>query len=222
MPRKASQRDDLGEVDFTPFYEGLMRNWSNFIYHHNYLNNLLDVGITLLKFGRAGQPHEKIFTLTRDNRFIVWLGAAMSWKFGRECEGRLYKLNLIIYNILISFLSLFFSSFFNLVDLERVKRVQLGQSTVPFSLQEKVYGIAHERSISVIYTNDDGEETSLDLLSPNDFVLKYINRCIRKAVSNIEYDKKHISKEKRFLKAKWEGQIAIIQYETILNLFNFY
>ena len=127
-----------------------------------------------------------------------------------------------MHNTLTSYLSLLLLLFFNLVDLERVKRVQLGQSTVPFSLQEKVYGIAHERSISIIYSNEDGEETSLDLLSPNDFVLKYINRCIRKAVSNIEYDKKHISKEKRFLKAKWEGQITIIQYESILNSFSFF
>ena len=68
-----------------------------------------------------------------------------------------------------------------------------------------MYGIAASRSISIIYTDDDGNETSLDLLSPNDFVLKYIERCVRKAVHMIEYDKKNISAEKRFLKAKWEG-----------------
>ena len=41
----------------------------------------------MLKFGRAGQPHEKVLTLSKDNRYLVWIAEFFCLKFGKECEG---------------------------------------------------------------------------------------------------------------------------------------
>lgn len=152
-PREAVK--DGVEIDFTPFEEG----------------------IKMLKFGRGGSPHEKMFTLWQ-NRYIQWYAKKNCLKFGRLCE----------------------------VDLERVVRVQLGQATVPFSRMEKTFGVpnAIERSLSLIYINIYGKETSLDIICGNKFILKYIYRSIQKCVASIEYNKIHTSVEKRFLKDKWE------------------
>ena len=157
MPRKNASKkvDDEGVVDFSNFYKG----------------------ISLLKFGKKGDPHEKIFTLTRDNRFIVWLANFWSWKWGAECE----------------------------CDLTRVRRIQLGQSTEQFERFDHIYGIARDRSLSIIYLNEDSEEVSLDLLAPNEFILSYIHRCIKSAIVELEYERTHMSIEKRYLKAKWEN-----------------
>jgi phosphatidylinositol phospholipase C delta len=91
------------------------------------------------------------------------------------------------------------------VDLEKVVRVQVGQMTAPFVTHAKTFEGASDRSISVIYTDDIGVETSLDLLAPNDHVFKYINRVIRKVVADLNEEKRTASVEKRYLKAKWEA-----------------
>ena len=62
-------------------------------------------------------------------------------------------------------------NFHILVDLEAVKRIQLGQATTPFLTHTGIFGKAVERSISIIYINQNGKETSLDLVSEN-FILK--------------------------------------------------
>ena len=144
---------------------------------HNIIVLLFLVGIKLLKFGRGGQPHEKLFTLFM-NRYIQWYAKKNCLKFGRLCE----------------------------VDLERVLRVQLGQATVPFSRMEKTFGVpsAQERSLSIIYIDAYGKETSLDVICANKFILKYVYRSIQKCVSAIEYEKSHTSVERRYLKDRWE------------------
>ena len=156
MPRKNANKktDEEGIVDFTAFYDG----------------------ISLLKFGKKGDPHEKIFTLTKDNRYIVWLANFWSWKWGAECE----------------------------CDLTRVRRIQLGQSTEQFERFDYIYGIAKDRSLSIIYLNEDSEEVSLDLLAANEFICSYVHRCVKRAIIELEYERTHMSIEKRYLKAKWE------------------
>lgn len=131
----------------------------------------------MLKFGRSGSPHEKNFTLSQ-NRYIQWYAKKNSFKFGRLCE----------------------------VDLERILRVQLGQATVPFSRMEKTFGVPStiERSLSIIYVNSQGKETSLDVICANKFILKYVYRALLKCVAIIDYERTHTSVEKRYLKDKWE------------------
>lgn len=34
--------------------------------------HLVDSGVTLLKFGRSGKPHERVFRLSHDHRFLKW------------------------------------------------------------------------------------------------------------------------------------------------------
>lgn len=33
---------------------------------------LVERGVTLLKFGRSGKPHERVFKLSHDHRYLKW------------------------------------------------------------------------------------------------------------------------------------------------------
>lgn len=35
-------------------------------------SHLVNSGVTLLKFGRSGKPHERVFRLSHDHRFLKW------------------------------------------------------------------------------------------------------------------------------------------------------
>jgi len=107
----------------------------------------------------------------------VWRAGTWCYKFGRECE----------------------------VDLEKVVRIQVGQMTAPFIAQKATFGPAEDRSLSVIYTDEDAKERSLDILAPNEHVFKYVNRVLRKVVADLNEEKLKTSVEKRYLKAKWEA-----------------
>lgn len=48
---------------------------------------LVDPGITMLKFGKGGQPHERLFRLTGDLRYLSWTAGWLSTKFGSKCQG---------------------------------------------------------------------------------------------------------------------------------------
>lgn len=34
--------------------------------------HLVERGVTLLKFGRSGKPHERVFKLSHDHRYLKW------------------------------------------------------------------------------------------------------------------------------------------------------
>jgi hypothetical protein len=50
---------------------------------------LIHPGITMLKFGRTGKPHERHFKLSRDLRFLAWRSGWFSSKYGAKCLGKL-------------------------------------------------------------------------------------------------------------------------------------
>lgn len=54
-----------GEPDLTILYDGTM----------------------LLKFGRKGQAHERLFRLTQDNRYIVWKSNIFAFKRAEDSRG---------------------------------------------------------------------------------------------------------------------------------------
>lgn len=43
---------------------------------------MINKGITLLKFGRGGKPHERLFKLSGDRRFLKWYSGWLSGKLG--------------------------------------------------------------------------------------------------------------------------------------------
>ena len=44
-------------------------------------------GVTMLKMGRRGPAHEKLFRLSGDKRYVIWEGRWFSTKLGRKCRG---------------------------------------------------------------------------------------------------------------------------------------
>ena len=95
-------------------------------------------GVTMLKMGRSGPAHEKLFQLSADKRFVVWTGRWFSPKFGAICK----------------------------VDIEKVIRLQSGQMTYKFERLAHIFGLAKEKSFSIIYSDQRGDEQSLDLIAP--------------------------------------------------------
>ena len=49
---------------------------------------LVDPGITMLKFGQGGTPHERLFKLSGDLRYLSWSAGWFSAKLGGKCQGR--------------------------------------------------------------------------------------------------------------------------------------
>jgi hypothetical protein len=43
-------------------------------------------GITMLKFGKRGPAHEKLFKLSGDKRYVMWDGRWFSPKLGKKCK----------------------------------------------------------------------------------------------------------------------------------------
>lgn len=49
---------------------------------------LVDPGITMLKFGKSGTPHERLFKLSGDLRYLSWNGGWFCSKLGGKCQGK--------------------------------------------------------------------------------------------------------------------------------------
>lgn len=71
MPRrtvgKSSDKKDTETFDFLP---------------------MVQVGITMLKFGRSGKPHERLFKLSEDLRFLKWYSGWFTSKVGMKSIGK--------------------------------------------------------------------------------------------------------------------------------------
>ena len=90
----------------------------------------------VLKFGRGGTPHERLIRITGNLRFLYWEAGWFCRKLGQKCT----------------------------LDLERVTRIMTGQSTVPFQRWQARYGFADSKSLSFIYVQENGQETSFDIV----------------------------------------------------------
>ena len=53
-----------------------------------------------------------------------------------------------------------------IVDMEKVIRLQSGQMTYKFERLSHIFGLAKEKSFSIIYADENGQEMSLDLIAP--------------------------------------------------------
>ena len=51
---------------------------------------LIDPGMTLLKFGRSGKPHERLFKLSNNKRYLRYYSGWFSPKLGAKCTSKLF------------------------------------------------------------------------------------------------------------------------------------
>ena len=91
------------------------------------------------------------------------------------------------------------------VDMEKVIRIQHGQSTVPFQRAISKFGAVKQNSFSLIYTNDDGMETSLDLIAPTPDLFNQWFEGLKIILKKVRYMKENSSIEERFYKRKFEA-----------------
>jgi len=151
-------------------------------------------GVTMLKMGRSGPAHEKLFQLTPDKRFVVWTGRWFSPKFGAICK----------------------------VDMERVVRLQSGQMTYKFERLAHIFGLAKEKSFSIIYTDQRGDEQSLDLIAPTLTVYKNWFKGLKTILEEIQDERLHASPEENFLKQNWakadKDNSGALSFDEIIKL----
>lgn len=51
---------------------------------------LEDPGMTVLKFGKGGTPHERVVRITGNHQFLFWTAGWFSRKLGKKCVGKKY------------------------------------------------------------------------------------------------------------------------------------
>ena len=167
--------------------------------HEEFDYGAMQKGVTMLKMGRSGPAHEKLFQLSGDKRFIIWTGRWFSPKFGKTCK----------------------------VDMEKVVRLQSGQMTYKFERLAHIFGLAKEKSFSVIYTDDSGKELSLDLISPTLSIYKYWFKGLKSLLEYIQDERLNSSPEELFLKQNWEkadrdhsGSLSLVEIISIVKELN--
>lgn len=87
--------------------------------------------------------------------------------------------------------------------MEKVQRIQRGQKTYQFERMKHIYGVADEKSLSIIYNDDRGRERSLNVICPNKEGFKYVFKALRSITQEIQEEKKNISLDKQYLKKMW-------------------
>ena len=156
------------EPDFEPFYKG----------------------ITLIKFGKSGNPKERVFYLSRTpaNRYITWTSGLFTFKFGSKSEIDLH----------------------NTVDGDSLR---VGQTTVQFQRMESKEkqgwndrGVV-KNSLSIMYMKR-GEMCSLNIAAPNQEVAKYVHDVINFIVTEAAILRRTLSTERLYLKKKFEDADA--------------
>ena len=45
----------------------------------------------MLKFGKGGTPHERLFRLSGDLRYLTWSSGWFTLKIGQKCSGIIYN-----------------------------------------------------------------------------------------------------------------------------------
>ena len=139
-------------------------------------------GITVLKFGRSGEPKERLIKLSDSNRFLSWRSATLSWRFKFGCLSK--------------------------IDLHSVvagDSLRRGQTTVEFVRRAKRFHgeeIAR-RSMSIIYMQD-GKRRSLNFCVANLNVFKYVHSVLKYLIDEADMIRKTLSVERLYFKDKFE------------------
>lgn len=91
----------------------------------------------------------------------------------------------------------------DLVDLEKVNRILVGQNTFQFQRWTSVYGEAGPKSFSLIYF-DGSEERTLDLIAPSPDIFRLWHGALDFLVKKIQNQRQRLSPDELFLKAAWD------------------
>lgn len=112
--------------------------------------------------------------------------------------------------------------------MEDVIRIQRGQKTYPFQRLSKTFGLAEEKSLSIIYYDHRGRETSLDLTCPNREGFRYIFKAFKTIMDEIQHEKRTGTIDKQYLKRMWDaadvdhsGELSreeIIKIVSVMNV----
>lgn len=89
--------------------------------------------------------------------------------------------------------------------MEKVVRIQHGQMTVAFQKLSSKFAQVKQNSFSVIYTNNNGEETSLDLIAPAPQVFQYWFDGLKIVLKKIRHLRESATLEERYYKAKFDA-----------------
>lgn len=131
--------------------------------------------MVLLKFSRLGDPLERVFYLTEDNRYLCYSSSFFAFKPLTKTR----------------------------IDMETVKRVLKGQVSPRFQeIKASVnYPGASSRSFSVIYGENDA---SLDLIAPTveDFRMWY--KGLTKVINDISFSREYTKLDVLYLKNKFD------------------
>lgn len=89
--------------------------------------------------------------------------------------------------------------------MDRVRLVQKGQKTRQFLRLKHIFGVAEDKSLSLIYQDQRGVERSLDIMCPNKDGFKYILTAFKKIVGMLSEEAKasETNKDKQYLRAMW-------------------
>jgi len=49
---------------------------------------LEDPGMTVLKFGKGGKPHERVIRITSNHQYLFWVPGWFSRQLGKKCVGK--------------------------------------------------------------------------------------------------------------------------------------
>lgn len=135
---------------------------------------LIYPGITCLKFGKTGTPHERLFSMSGDMHFLHWRSGWFSNKLGTINE----------------------------VEMEKVIRITKGQTTYSFQKWNNQFAEAANKSLSIVYIVD-GEEKCLDLIAPTDEIFALLYRGLKQVVKKLDNELSTMSSDTLLMKSLW-------------------
>ena len=139
-----------------------------------YLKRFIKPGLTLLKFGSSGQPHERVFRLAGDLSTITYQGGWLS-KLGRMI----------------------------VIQTNKITRITKGQTTHAFQRMKKYYGYAANTSLTLEYRDERGRERTLNLMAANPEVFEYVVNCIGQVLKKQADKKAEQSLDSQYVEALW-------------------
>lgn len=137
---------------------------------------MINPGMTMLKFGKSGKPHERLFRLSVDLRYLKWYSGWFTPKLGAK----------------------------SVIDLEKVTRIMKGQTTFQFQRWASVYGEASDKSFSIVYHTADNEERTLDMIAPSHDIFNLWFGGLSAIVRKLKEQRENFSLDALHLKSLWD------------------
>eukprot|EP01036_Dinobryon_divergens_P031312 gene31312-40684_t len=135
-------------------------------------------GIILLKFvgGYFGSPHERLFVLSNDLRYLSWESGWFCKKRGKTC----------------------------VVPLEKVLQFFPGQTTSQFQRWSSIYGEAKDTSFSIIYSDGSGNEKTLSVTAPTYDIYNLLFNGLQEVVQKLKDLTASYSQDTIYMKSLWD------------------